>query len=119
MNDFYARVYLRRYDSGRTPEFGERIKVVVRIPEQVATCWWKKAPSILVDTVRQRVRSTAIKTVGAPIPPLAVGVISEVDATMSPELLETSNFQDDDETEGWIALVAACRRLLLCLYDFG
>jgi hypothetical protein len=44
------------------------------------------------------VRSTAIKTVGAPIPPLAVGVISEVDATMSPELLETSNFQDDDET---------------------
>ena len=113
--DFYARVYLRRYDSGKTPEFGERIKVVVRIPEQV----WKKAPSILVDTVRQRVRSTAIKTVGAPIPPLAVGVISEVHATMPPELPEESNFQDDDETEGWIALVAACRRLLLCLYDFG
>jgi hypothetical protein len=48
------------------------------------------------------VRSAAIKTVGAPIPPLAVGVISEVDATMPPELPEESNFQDDDGTEGWI-----------------
>jgi hypothetical protein len=47
-------------------------------------------------------RSAAIKTVGAPIHPLAVGVISEVDATMPPELPEASNFQDDDETEGWI-----------------
>ena len=62
----------------------------------------EKAPSIFVDTVRQRVRSAAIKTVGAPIPPLAVGVISEVDATMPPELLEASSFQDDDLTEGWI-----------------
>ena len=29
-----------------------------------------------------------MKTVGAPIHPLAVGVISEVDATMPPELSE-------------------------------
>ena len=43
-----------------------------------------------------------MKTVGAPIHPLAVGVISEVDATMPPELLEASSFQDDDLTEGWI-----------------
>jgi hypothetical protein len=48
------------------------------------------------------VSSAAIKTVGAPIPPLAVGVISKVDATMPPELPEESNFQDDDGTEGWI-----------------
>jgi hypothetical protein len=45
------------------------------------------------------VRSAAV---GAPIPPLAVGMISEVDATMPPELPEASNFQDDDGTEGWI-----------------
>jgi hypothetical protein len=37
-----------------------------------------------------------------PIPPLAVGVISEVEATMPPGLPEPSNFQDDDGTEGWI-----------------
>jgi len=48
------------------------------------------------------VRSAAMKTVGAPIHPLAVGVISEVDATMPPELLEALTFQDDDGTEGWI-----------------
>ena len=35
----------------------------------------------------------------------AVGVISEVDATMPPELPEASNFQDDDGTEGWITLM--------------
>jgi hypothetical protein len=48
------------------------------------------------------VRSAAIKTMGAPIPPLAVGVISEVHATMPPELPEESNFQGDDGSEGWI-----------------
>ena len=32
---------------------------------------------------------------------LGIGVISEVDATMPPELPEESNFQDDDGTEGW------------------
>jgi hypothetical protein len=42
------------------------------------------------------VRSAAIKTLGAPIHPLAVAVISEVDATMPPELLEASSFQGDD-----------------------
>jgi hypothetical protein len=46
--------------------------------------------------------SAAIKTVGVPIPSLAVGVISEVDATMPRELPKESNFQDDDGTEGWI-----------------
>jgi hypothetical protein len=46
-------------------------------------------------------------------------VIFEVDATMPPELPEASNFQDDDETEGWITLAAACRPVLLCLSDFG
>ena len=49
------------------------------------------------------VRSAAIKTVGAPIPPLSVGVIFEVDATMPPELPEASNFPDDDGNEGWIS----------------
>jgi hypothetical protein len=32
---------------------------------------------------------------------LGIGVISDVDATMPPELPEESNFQDDDGTEGW------------------
>jgi hypothetical protein len=44
------------------------------------------------------VRSAAIKTIHS----LGIGVISEVDATMPPELPEASNFQDDDGTEGWI-----------------
>ena len=37
-----------------------------------------------------------MKTVGAPILPLAVGVISEVDAAMPPELPEASTFQGDN-----------------------
>jgi len=45
---------------------------------------------------RYFVRSAAIKTVGAPIPPLAVGVIFEVDATMPPELPSALKFQADD-----------------------
>jgi len=48
------------------------------------------------------VRSAAIKTVGGPIAPLAVGVISEMDAAMPPELPEASTFQGDDGSEGWI-----------------
>jgi hypothetical protein len=51
--------------------------------------------------IQDGVKSAAIKTVGVPIPPLAVGVISGVDATMPPELPEASTFQDDDGTEGW------------------
>jgi len=39
---------------------------------------------------------------GIPIPPLAIGVISEVDAAMPPELPEASTFQGDDGSEGWI-----------------
>jgi hypothetical protein len=30
------------------------------------------------------------------------GVISEVDATMPPELPEAPTFQDDDGSEGWV-----------------
>ena len=55
---------------------------------------------------RHSERQLDFGSMGAPIPPLAVGVIFEVDATMPPELQEASNFQDDDETEGWITLVS-------------
>jgi hypothetical protein len=41
-------------------------------------------------------------SMGIPIPPLAIGVISEVDAAMPPELPEASTFQGDDGSEGWI-----------------
>jgi hypothetical protein len=44
-------------------------------------------------------------------PALLSLVISEVDATMPPELPEAPTFQDDHETEGWITLIAACHRL--------
>jgi hypothetical protein len=103
MNDFYTRVELRRYDAGNPSEFGERIEVVVRIPEQVAKALASgKTPSILIGTVWQRAANVAIKTVGVPIPPIAIDVRSEVDAEMPPELPEASNFQDDDGAEGWI-----------------
>lgn len=34
--DCWVTVYLRRYDAGNPSEYGERVDVVVRIPEQVA-----------------------------------------------------------------------------------
>ena len=46
-------------------------------------------------------------------------MISEVDATMPPEPLEASTFQDDDGTEGWITLIAACHRVLPCSSGLG
>ena len=36
MNDCWVDVDLRRYHAGKPSEFGERIEVLVRIPEQVA-----------------------------------------------------------------------------------
>jgi hypothetical protein len=104
INDCYVRVYLRRYDASNPSEYGERIDVVVRIPEEVGKILAGpgRKPEVLVGEVWRRAASVAAKTVGVPDFPLAISVIFEVDSIMPPDLPEKSNFKDEDGAEGWI-----------------
>jgi hypothetical protein len=74
MNDFYARVELRRYDAGNPSEYGGRVDVIVRIPEQVAKrlSGPGREPGIDIGEVWRRAANVAIKTLGAPNPPWAI-----------------------------------------------
>jgi len=104
MNDCWVTVHLRRYDAGKPSEYGERIEVLVRIPEQKAKKLADpgREPGILNRGVWQRAANVATKTVGIPDPPLAITVTSEVDSEMPPDLPKTPNFQDEDGAEGWV-----------------
>jgi hypothetical protein len=65
----------------------------------------KMLASMWTTTARGRWRTTTSSATlfdMETIHSLGIGVISEVDATMPPELPEASTFQDDDGTEGWI-----------------
>jgi hypothetical protein len=104
MNDCWVDVDLRRYHAGKPSEFGERIEVLVRIPEQVAKklAGPGREPAMDIDAVWQRASDVATKTVGIPNPPLAIDVRNQNGSTMPPDLPETSNYQDEDGAEGWI-----------------
>ena len=107
MKDCWVTVYLRRYDARNPSEYGERVDVVVRIPEQVAKrlSGPGREPGIEIGEVWRRAANVAMKTFGVPNPPWAISVISQVDSTMPPGLPVASNFQDEDGAEGWIFIV--------------
>jgi hypothetical protein len=107
MKDCWVTVYLRRYNAGNPSEYGERVDVVVRIPEQVAKrlSGPGREPGIEIGEVWRRAANVAMKTFGVPNPPWAISVISQVDSTMPPGLPVASNFQDEDGAEGWIFIV--------------
>ena len=84
INDYYAIVYLRRHHAGNPPESGERIEVVVRIPEREAKrlAGAGRKPEVIISKVYRRVASVATETVGVPNVPWAITVLSIVDSSM-------------------------------------
>jgi hypothetical protein len=66
MNDCWVTAYLRRYDAGKPSEYGKRIEVLVRIPEQTAKKLADpgREPGILNRGVSQRAANVVTKTVG-------------------------------------------------------
>ena|ERR1700680_2128174 len=82
---------------------GERIEVVIRIPEQVANnlAGSGRPPAVTVCEVYQRVMNIALQTAD----PAGHGEITvgpALDSIMPATLPAASSFQDQDGAEGWI-----------------
>jgi hypothetical protein len=106
MKDCYANVSLLRHDTRNPSESGERIEVVVRIPEEVAKtlAGAGRKPSVTISNIYRRAIYVAHETVGVPTAPLAITVGHVVDAVMHPSLPMESNFKDQDGVEAWICI---------------
>jgi hypothetical protein len=104
INDYYATVSLYRYDKDSRSKTGERIEIVVRIPEEAAKILSGsgRRPTMISHKIHRRAARIARQTVGMPQPPWAIEGISVVESTMPSNLPETSGFQDTDGSEGWI-----------------
>ena len=104
INDYYATVFLHRYHKDKPSKPGERIEIVVRIPEEAAKILFGsgRRPAVISHKICRRAARIARQTVGMPQAPWAIEGISVVESTMPSELPETSGFQDTDGSEGWI-----------------
>ena len=104
INDYYATVFLHRYHKDNLPKLGERIEIVVRIPEEAAKILSGsgRRPTMISHKIYRRAARIARQTVGMPQAPWAIEGISVVESTMPSELPETSGFQETDGSEGWI-----------------
>jgi hypothetical protein len=102
--DYYVTVYLHRYRADNPSKTGERIEVIVRIPEEAAKLLFGsgRLPEIISSRVYRRASRIARQTVGMPKAPWAIEAISVVESTMPSDLPETPGFQDVDASEGWI-----------------
>ena len=102
--DYYVTVYLHRYHADNPSKAGERIEVVVRIPEETANILFGSGPRSKVISHRMHRRACRIarQTVGMPQAPWAIEAISVVESTMPSDLPETSGFQHADGSEGWV-----------------
>jgi hypothetical protein len=100
-NDYYASVSLRRNYVGS--ESGQRIEVVIRIPEKVANnlAGTERLPGVTVPEVYRRVMNIALETAD-PTGHGEIAVGPAVDSMMPPTLPAASSFQDQDGAEGWI-----------------
>ena len=107
INDYYATVFLHRYHKDKPSKPGERIEIVVRIPEEAAKILFGsgRRPAVISHKIYRRAARIARQTVGMPEAPWAIEGISVVESTMPSDLPETSEFQDTDGSEGWIYLV--------------
>lgn len=106
-NDYYVTVYLHRYRADNPCKTGERIEVVVRIPEEAAKILSAsgRPPEIISSRVYRRASRIARQTVGMPKAPWAIEAISVVESTMPSEFPETAGFEDVDGSEGWVCSV--------------
>jgi hypothetical protein len=113
INDYYATVYLRRFHVASTFDFGDRIKVMVRIPEPVVTriSGTRRKPGTLTREIHRRTVNVARKTVPTTIP-FATMLLSLVDTVMPPNLPKLSNFKAEDGAEGWILETSGVSGLL-------
>jgi hypothetical protein len=104
IDDYFATVYLRRYHPGDPSESEEKIKVVVRIPQEKAKilAGSGRDPKVTISEVYRRVASVATETVGEPNPHWAITILSVVDSNMPSDLPIASIFKDEDGAEGWI-----------------
>jgi hypothetical protein len=106
-NDYYATVVLHRYHQDKPSKPGERIEVVVRIPEEAAKILFGsgRRPAMMTHKIYRRAARIARLTVGMPQAPWAIEGISVVESKMPSDLPQTSGFQDRDGSEGWICSV--------------
>ncbi len=104
INDYYATVFLHRYDKDNPSKSGERIEIVVRIPEEAARILFgsRGRPAMISHKVYRRAARIARQTVGMPQGPWAIEGISVVESQMPSDLPERSGFQDTDGSEGWV-----------------
>jgi hypothetical protein len=104
INDYYATVFLHRYDKNNPSKNGERIEIVVRIPEEAAKILSGsgRRPAMISHKIHRRAARIARQTVGMPSAPWAIEGVSVVESKMPSDLPETSGFQDTDGSEGWI-----------------
>jgi hypothetical protein len=102
--DYYVTVFLHRYHTDTPSKAGERIEVIVRIPEEAANIFFGfgPRPKKISHKIYRRACRIARQTVGIPQAPWAVEAISVVESTMPSDLPETSGFQHADGSEGWI-----------------
>jgi hypothetical protein len=104
INDCYVTVFLHRYHTDDPSKTGERIEIIVRIPEEAAKILFGfgRRPEMISHKIYRRASRIARQTVGMPQGPWAIEAISVVESTMPSVLPETSGFQDTDGSEGWI-----------------
>jgi hypothetical protein len=104
INDYYVTVFLHRYHTDNPSKTGDRIEIIVRIPEEAAKILSGsgRRPEMISHKIYRRACRIARQTVGIPQPPSAIEGISAVESIMPSDLPETSGFQDADGSEGWI-----------------
>ncbi len=107
INDFYATVHLHRYCEDDPSKPGERIEIIVRIPEEAAKIYFFAGfrPKKIPPKIYRRAARIARQTIGMPRAPWAIEGISVVESTMPSDLPEASGYEDTDGSEGWIYLV--------------
>jgi hypothetical protein len=108
-NDYYATVVLHRYHKETPSKPGERIEILVRIPEEAAKILFGsgRRPAMISHKIYRRAARIARLTVGMPQAPWAIDGVSVVESTMPSELPESAEFQDTDGSEGWVYSVKA------------
>ena len=104
INDYYVAIFLHRYHIDKPSKAGDRIEILVRIPEEAAIILSGsgRRPEIISPKIYRRAARIARQTVGIPQAPWALEAISAVESTMPSDLPEMSRFQDADGSEGWI-----------------
>jgi hypothetical protein len=104
INDYYVIVHLHRYRIDNLSKIGERIEVIVRIPEEAAKILSGsgRLPAMVSSKVCRRASRIARQTVGMPRAPWAIEGISVAESAMPSDLPEVSCFQDVDGSEGWV-----------------